>query len=930
MAKVQSAPIVRVAVLQELHEELEEHGRVILSGPTGMGKTTLANQLLDSLNHLRVFRARATPVTTNQANSTLIELLSTTSEADIGPVEPTKQSTIESLLNSVSTAEEINPSAIRLAITEFVATMAMKQPVLFFIDDAQWLDYSSMDALAYLLRRLPSERVSALLITQPGSVEELSRTLNFTSYAVPSWDVAEVNKLIQRYGIPSRLSGRIHHASGGNPYLAQLSATSLTGWREPADFLQAPLESPESRVATSRTIDQLSPEVRKTLLLVALADRPTTTLLCRAGDTDCKANLDQARDFVAIDADGGIAFHADIYAASIRDQTDIEDVLAAHSHLAEATQDSVVSLKHHALSQNAPEGELADHLVDAADKAVERGERQLAAELVLLAAERTPAELPDTAIERLVSATQHAEMTSNTDLVRQAASGVLRLATSPADRVRAHFALMQAAGQALGDLDDIFAEAEALAATDPELLAEYKLWQMWRANVNLSDPHLAMEYAAEASELADGVNQEFYSIALTYRAFLARSVGDIESRQILQHAIAATPDDYSGEIRTSAGQLHAIFCMLDGQVDKARAGFLELLPLATQRGDLRDRVGIWHCLGSTELLAGNCTKALRYMKRALEHNESTDHSPGPLWIAASRIYAAAVSMEEGEEYARNALDASREENDSLHIAHALSCIGQIKLISGSVHEAVSALSESRALLTTAGIIDPTLARWHSDLVEALASTGRLAEAEGLLVDLQALATRLELPGILASLERAKSTCMLSRGDYDSAADALQNARVEFSNMGLPLEIGRVILAQGRLERRRRRQKAARDYITEATELFKRHDAHGWLDIVDSERSRLSHGPRGSDSPSALTHAEQRLVKLVVEGASNREAASKLYLSVKTVESTLTRIYRKFGIRSRTQLVEYMQRRGEDIELSRYTRVFPLLPLSGLP
>ncbi|QSB04072.1 AAA family ATPase [Natronoglycomyces albus] len=913
MATVQSAPIVRVAVLQDLQRELESNSRIILHGPTGMGKTTLANQLLENLTHLRVLSARATPITASQDNSTLIELLSSVTESDIAAVESTKRATIENLMESLAPPTEHNPCAVRIAVTELIATMAMKQPLLLFIDDAQWLDNSTIDVISYLLRRLPNERVHAILVVPPDSIEDLHRTFDLTSFGVPPWDITEVNKLIQSHGIPSRLSGRIHHASGGNPYLAELAASSLTGWREPSDFLQAPQETAESRMATSRTIDELPREVRKTLLLVALSDHPTTTLLRRAGDTECAAHLDRARDIVSIDADGIITFCAEIFADGVRDQAGHDDVIAAHRALADAENDVIFSLKHQALANVDTSAELARALGEASGQAVERGYRKLAAELLLLSAERTPADQPDKAIERLVLATQHAEMTSHTDLVRRAASGVLRLATSPADRVRAHFALMQAAGQALADLDEVFAEAEALAATEPALLAEYKMWQAWRANVSMADPHRAIEYTKEAANLAHGVDQELYSVALTYQAVLTRSVGDLSCRAILEEALAATPTNYNGEIRTSAPQMKAIFALLDYKVDESRELNLELLPQVSKRGDLRDQVGIWHMLATTEIRAGNCAKALRYIKRAMERNETTDHSPGPLWIAASAVYAAAVSMDEGKALARNALDASREENDLLHIAHSLTSIGQFQLISGDAHAAVSALSEGRTLLTTAGIIDPSLARWHSDLVEALAMTGRVAEAEGLLIDLRSLATQLELPFVLASLDRAESACLTARGDTDAAAAMLLKAREAFEGLRLPLEIGRVILTQGRLERRRRRQKAARDYIAEAAQLFRDHEAYGWLGIVESEQTRLSQGPRNTESKLSLTHAEQRLAKLVAEGASNREAAAQLYLSVKTVESTLTRVYRKVGIRSRTQLVEYMGRHSESSE-----------------
>jgi DNA-binding NarL/FixJ family response regulator len=116
-----------------------------------------------------------------------------------------------------------------------------------------------------------------------------------------------------------------------------------------------------------------------------------------------------------------------------------------------------------------------------------------------------------------------------------------------------------------------------------------------------------------------------------------------------------------------------------------------------------------------------------------------------------------------------------------------------------------------------------------------------------------------------------------------------------------LDLGRALLTRAHVERRSRRAAASRAALASAEACFAAIHARSWLDQV---RTELAPGPvAATDDPllSRLTETEARIARLVCQGASNRQIAERLYLSVKTVEATLTRIYRKLDVRSRTQL-----------------------------
>ncbi|MFD9244568.1 LuxR C-terminal-related transcriptional regulator, partial [Streptomyces sp. NPDC059556] len=131
----------------------------------------------------------------------------------------------------------------------------------------------------------------------------------------------------------------------------------------------------------------------------------------------------------------------------------------------------------------------------------------------------------------------------------------------------------------------------------------------------------------------------------------------------------------------------------------------------------------------------------------------------------------------------------------------------------------------------------------------------------------------------------------------------------FARAGLPLERGRALIALARVERRRRRRSAAQSALQTAASVFERAGAAPWLALACESPAGTVGEPSGGGSGSeealpalsALTEAELRLARLVGQGASNQEAAAKLYLSVKTVEARLTRIYQKLDVRSRAQL-----------------------------
>ncbi|WP_344137729.1 helix-turn-helix transcriptional regulator, partial [Luedemannella flava] len=144
----------------------------------------------------------------------------------------------------------------------------------------------------------------------------------------------------------------------------------------------------------------------------------------------------------------------------------------------------------------------------------------------------------------------------------------------------------------------------------------------------------------------------------------------------------------------------------------------------------------------------------------------------------------------------------------------------------------------------------------------------------------------------ARLDRAAAVLLAARGEHDRAVALLGDTAARFTELGQPIEYGHSLLIAAQVERRRRRYASARSLAERALGTFTAVGATPWI----AQATRAA-----APDPAELTATEARIAALVRAGASNREIAAQLFLSIKTVEATLTRVYRKLGVRSRTQL-----------------------------
>jgi DNA-binding CsgD family transcriptional regulator len=149
--------------------------------------------------------------------------------------------------------------------------------------------------------------------------------------------------------------------------------------------------------------------------------------------------------------------------------------------------------------------------------------------------------------------------------------------------------------------------------------------------------------------------------------------------------------------------------------------------------------------------------------------------------------------------------------------------------------------------------------------------------------------------------------LAANGDVEAASLAAQRAMNEHARLPMPFERARTQLLQGQLQRRLRRKDAGAANVREALVTFEDLDTPLWADRARAELDRANVGPRQT---VVLTPSEKRVAELTASGMTNRNVAAALFISPKTVEVNLTRIYRKLDIHSRAELGRRMGRSDE--------------------
>ncbi|HET6867912.1 MAG TPA: LuxR C-terminal-related transcriptional regulator, partial [Solirubrobacteraceae bacterium] len=193
--------------------------------------------------------------------------------------------------------------------------------------------------------------------------------------------------------------------------------------------------------------------------------------------------------------------------------------------------------------------------------------------------------------------------------------------------------------------------------------------------------------------------------------------------------------------------------------------------------------------------------------------------------------------------------------------------------------------------------DPTQTVW-ADSIEALIALGELEQARVYLEAYEENSRRFTSAWTAACVDRSRGLLAAAEGDPEAAFAAFDDALARLEETQFPLEYARTLLCLGTVRRQMLQKKAAREALEQALEIFDELGARLWADKARAEAARISGRRAGRDE---LTETEARVAELAAAGRSNKEIAAELFMGVSTVESHLSRVYRKLRIRSRAAL-----------------------------
>jgi DNA-binding CsgD family transcriptional regulator len=896
---------------------------MVLEGEAGIGKTTLWRRGIElaSERSYRVLLCSPSESETALSFAGLADLLGDVLEEALAPLpEPQRRALAVALVLEDPEGPLPDQLAVGLAFLGALRALARSgSRIALAVDDVQWLDRSSAFVLAFALRRLRGDSVAALLglrsSAAPGELglgralpeERLQRLVlgPLSLGAVHHLLGGSLGLVLSRPKLR-----RLHELSGGNPFYAlELGRALERGTIE----IEAGEPLPGTLAAlVEERLGALPAETRTVLLAVSALSHPTLALVARAAGDDLEQRLEPAlrARVVELDADR-IRFSHPLLASAVYGTARAAERRALHRRLAGLVGDSEQRARHLALGAERPDPEISAALEEAARQAHRRGAVPAAADLSEQARRLTPADRSDDLHRRTIQSGMYAFEAGAGSRARALFEGALAGASAGSQRAEV-LAWLGNLEEFDGDLHravELLREALAEAGDDLALRARIENWLGDSLFLMRSDLEAALGHAQSAAALAERIGDGYRCVsALAVAAVVAALLGRADWNAVLDRAAELERDGQP--IRLTGGPAHTRSIILTwcDELDEACTILRSLRERADERGEEGGLGYQLYNFSLAEQLAGRWEDAALHAGEGIEVAEQLGQEPVRLRALAMQALVAASrgQVEEARAGAETTLAASVQRGAAAATMAAAWALGLLELSLGDAAAAHRALAPVVELVEAGGVREPGSARFVFDDVEALIALGRTEAAEALLERWEARARELDRASALASSARCRGLLSAARGDLDGALAFLERALVEHDRVSIPLERARTLLVLGSTRRRARMKRAARDALEQALAIFDELGAAIWAESARAELARVG-GRRAASG--GLTPGERRIAELVSEGKTNKEVAAALVVAERTVESALTQVYRKLGVRSRTELARRLAGAG---------------------
>lgn len=887
------------------------HGRaLVLHGEAGIGKTTLLGYAAGAAaSGMRVLRTSGVEPETDIGHAMLHRLLMPV----LGEVGLLPAPQADALDVALGRADGPTPDRflVALAVLSLLAELAEEEPLLCLVDDAQSADRPSLAALAFVARRLDDEPVAVVFAARPEDDPE--RVLaGIPTRLLAGLDARAAGELIDRHAA-DRLSPaqrrQVLAAAGGNPLaLRELPAAVLRG-RGAEQPLPLTAEVQDAFLDRVRRHDQ---DTQRFLLLVA-ADgsgrlatvRAAAASLGLAVDPFTNGRLD---DLVGLELDR-LAFLHPLVRAAVYSGAPAADRRAAHRALAGAVKDDPRELHRHAwhLGQAAEgrDAQVADLLEQSAQQVSRRAGHAAAAAALKRAAELSESEALFG--RRLVAAATLSWQGGDVDRARRLLAEAERVEQLP-DGARLDVAELRARLELLvGSPADGLAPLRAVVPealrtdvrrTMPLLMTYGEI--AYRANV----PSVWMEISEWLDPVSLDGDTPDDALPRLFRAGgrarigkeLGMRPGDLDAVEQLSDPVKLT---------RAAGLTWAV-----GAYDLGRRLRRKAVKQARAIGAAGTLAWSLEHLVFDELTRSRFSTAEAYAEEGYHLAVETGQVNTACRQQSMRAWLAALQgrADDATAWAEEVLAEATKRQLVECLAYAHHALGHLDLAAGAHGEAVGHYDASIPPPGSTVQSGPAL---HSmaELVEALARDGRPGRAAEELARYSEWTGRTGSPELQALALRCQA--LLASGD--EADRSYQQSLQLHAATDTPLETARTQLLYGQYLRRERRRSDAQTQLRAAMETFRRIGASAWAERAQEEL-RAAGGAVSPSTPgllATLTPQERRIALAISEGATNREVAAQLFLSPRTVDYHLRKIFRRVGIRSRAELIRLVLTDADD-------------------
>ena len=874
-----------------LDRRVEAPVGLVLEGDPGIGKSTvwLAAVAAARERGFLLLSSRPAEAERGLAHAGLGDLFEPVPEDVIAELSRPRRRALEiALLRDETSDDGADHRALAVAVRDVLHLLCEREPVVVAIDDVQWLDSSSARALAFALRRVDDP--VRLVFARRLEPSELEQSIDDVErLRIGPLSAGALHRLLHdRFGraFARQTLLRIHERSGGNPFFA-LELARVLG--EDVDPLE-PLPVPEmlEELVRKRLAD-LPATTRDALALASALGTPSESLLQRAGMAPHA--LDPAIDAQVVERErSAIRFtHPLLSSVLYKDLGARRRVV--HERIAGIVSDPVERARHLALATEEPDAAAAAALDDAVAIAAGRGASASAAELAEAALRLTPADEVGERHRRALAAARAHRRAGEWTRARAIASDLLEETRLGPLRAEVLFALaeLEALDRAVALLEQALQEA----TSRPALQAAIQCRLAWSARFKKGFDG-ALEHARASLELADEVDDDALRVdALSMMAFLGSAVGDPQAAAYAAraHEIAVATGD-ARMVRRA--QLARVGFTLSSDKRAARALLEREYEESHERDELAAAEAL-HALAWLELWAGRWELAADYAERS--YDLMTQYGLEVPWahLPIAVVAAHRGRLELAREHSERSLKLG-EEQFGRHTPVHLGTLGFVAVQSGDLQTALRWFAEAEAVTTRLGWHDAASRWWVADQIEALLALERVDEA----VRVFEAWENERKPGddrALAHVTRCRGLIAAARGHIPEAAATLADAIAQHEEAEDAFGRARALLALGVVRRRERQKRAAREAITAALESFEQLGAATWIEKARAELGRIG----GRTREEGLTAAERRVATLVADGRTNREVAAALFLGERTVETHLSHVYAKLGVRSRAEL-----------------------------